>query len=35
MAALRETTAGWHASYGTPGSNYWNGDMSLLFGVEN
>jgi hypothetical protein len=34
MAALRETTAGRHASYGTPGSNYWDGDTSLLFGVE-
>jgi hypothetical protein len=35
MAALRETTAGRHVIYGTHGSNYWNGDMSLLFGVEN
>jgi hypothetical protein len=35
MADLRETTTGQHASYGTPGSNYWNGDTSLHFGVEN
>jgi hypothetical protein len=35
MAALRETVAGRHTTKGMLGSNYWNGDTSLLFGVEN
>jgi hypothetical protein len=35
MTALWETTTGWHVILGTLGSNYWNGDMSFLFGVEN
>jgi hypothetical protein len=35
MAALRGPTAEQHVIYGTLGSNYWNGDTSLLFGVEH
>jgi hypothetical protein len=34
MIALREAAAGWRATSGMLGSNYWNGDTSLLFGVE-
>jgi hypothetical protein len=35
MADEWETTSGQHAIYGMLGSNYWNGDTSLLFGVEH